>query len=346
MPERVKRRNPTRTTKPPAAVVEALLRAVGVGNTTAVRALLRQDSQLVNAVGPHPFWGGHCQPLHVALDTNRPAMVTLLLEAGADVDGANDGYAHWSPLMIAVVKRRTRAIRQLRARGARIGLAEALLLGDDRRVRVLLARGRRALRGPVPGNASWLVFARTPRAIDHLLALRVSAEQKDQFGITPVEAFSRLGPLGKRLVQQLAAQGVAVPAHIYGRLNDRSALRRLERLTPGALRDPRVLVAAVDGQHHRLVAWLLAAGADVNARAAEGSQGTVLHSAAWAGDVAMVRLLLAHGAATHARDPEHDATPLGWAKTARQVTNNPRCDDVAALLTAVQDPTPASASPE
>lgn len=344
MPERATRRR-AEGVPPSDEVVGALLRAVGVGDTTSVRATLRESPNLVNAVGPHPFWGGRCQSLHVALDTNRQAMVTLLLAAGADVNGTNDGYAHWSPLMIAVVKRRTRAITQLRRRGARIGLAEALLLGDDRRVRALLAPGRRALRGPVPGNASWLVFARTTRAIDRLLALGVSAEQRDQFGISPLESFSRHGAPGKRLVQHLAARGVEVPASIYARLNDRPALRRLERLTPGVLRDHGVLVAAVDGRHHRLVAWLLGCGADFNARATGGSQGTVLHSAAWAGDVAMVRLLLAHGADTNARDMEHQSTPLSWALTAREVTNNPRCDEVADLLKATQGPVATGASP-
>ena len=56
---------------------------------------------MVNAVGPHPFWGGRPQPLHVAIETKRRDMFDLLLGAGADVNGTNDEYDHWSPLMLA-----------------------------------------------------------------------------------------------------------------------------------------------------------------------------------------------------------------------------------------------------
>jgi len=40
---------------------------------------------------------------------------------------------------------------------------------------------------------------------------------------------------------------------------------------------------------------------------------TPMHQAAWAGDLAMVRLLVELGASTDARDPDYRSTPLGWA---------------------------------
>ena len=66
-----------------------------------VRRTLAAAPQMVNVVGPHPFWGGRPQPLHVAIESNRADMFRLLLEAGADVNGDNDEYEHWSPLMLA-----------------------------------------------------------------------------------------------------------------------------------------------------------------------------------------------------------------------------------------------------
>ena len=59
------------TTSLPGGIDEALiasfLRLVGTGQVDAVREALLQTPHLVNAVGPHPFWGGRPQPLHVAL---------------------------------------------------------------------------------------------------------------------------------------------------------------------------------------------------------------------------------------------------------------------------------------
>ena len=82
------------------------------------------------------------------------------------------------------------------------------------------------------------------------------------------------------------------------------------------MRSADVMVGAVEFRHHALVEWLLERGADVNARARARSRHTVLHAAAWNGDLAMVKLLVAAGADVNARDDEHDATPAGWAETA------------------------------
>jgi len=61
-----------------------------------------------------------------------------------------------------------------------------------------------------------------------------------------------------------------------------------------------------------------------------------LHSAAWNGDLRMVKLLVDAGADVTARDPEHNNTPAGWAKVAIEVTNNPDCKDVAAYLAGLE----------
>ena len=57
------------------------------------------------------------------------------------------------------------------------------------------------------------------------------------------------------------------------------------------------------------------AGFDVNvASDIGGSFRTPAHHAAAADDVAALRLLVEHGADLSARDPQFNATPLGWAK--------------------------------
>jgi ankyrin repeat protein len=62
---------------------------------------------------------------------------------------------------------------------------------------------------------------------------------------------------------------------------------------------------------------------DVNARDEDGA--TPLHEAAWAGDLALIRRLLAAGADPAITDTRFGSTPLGWAEHAYQT-------DAAALL--------------
>ncbi len=311
------------------------LECVGTGRIDAVREMLRSSLALVNAVGPHPFWGGFPQPLHVSIEARRRDMFDLLLEQGADVNGVNDRYDHWSPLMLAVHRDQHEMVAVLLRRGARVGLCEALMLRDDARVEALLRPG--ALPETVPNGGSILAFARTPFAIDRLVALGAPTDRKDRWGSTPIDAMSRLGPRGVALVRHLIGHGVAASPADYARLDDRDALARLFERDPALVRTGSVIIAAADAGHHQLVEWLLQRGANVNARADADSGHTALHAAAWNGDLDMVRLLVSAGADLAARDARYDATPLGWAETSIEVSNNPKCANVVAYLAAPSD---------
>ncbi|HTU12917.1 MAG TPA: ankyrin repeat domain-containing protein [Allosphingosinicella sp.] len=313
------------------AEVAAFLRAVGDGDLWAVRDLLAADPDLVHAVGPHPYWGGRPQALHVAIETKRAEMVDLLLAAGADPNGRNGDYDLWSPLMLAIHRGRPDLQEALISRGARIGLVEALMLKDDAAVDTLLADGLPPL---APNGGSLLAFAGTPLAIDRLIAAGAPVHQKDRWGTIPVEAMSRLGPGGGALVRHMMAHGVRVDAEAFARLGDRDMLAALVESDPEVARREAVLIAAVEAGHPDLVRWLLSMGADANARAAGRSGQSVLHAAAWNGDLDMAQLLVEYGADLHARDADHRETPRGWAETAATVTNNPKCMDVAAWLAA------------
>lgn len=314
-------------------VVGRFLERVGVGDIDAVRAAITADPGIVNAVGPHPFWGGRPQALHVAVESRRREVFDLLLASGADVDGENSGYDHWSPFALAVDRKQPDMQRALLDAGARVGLLEALLLlGDDATVGRLLRGGRRALPAITPNGGSLLAFARTATAIDRLLELGVDAGQNDRWGTSPIEAMSRLGTAGQPLVRHLLARGIPAAPQEYARLGDQAALAALVSRDPSVARSEAVLLGAVDFGHHDLAGWLLAHGADPNARSARGSRGTALHSAAWEGDLRMARLLVAAGADMRAREAEHDNTPAGWARVAVDVTSNPHCADVAGYL--------------
>jgi hypothetical protein len=321
------------TAPPPIEETEAaaFLRAVGEGAIDQVRAALAARPDLVNAVGPHPFWGGRPQPLHVAVETKRRDLFDLLLEAGANVNGRNDAYDHWSPLMLTFSRDLPDFRAELIARGARIGLLEALMLKDDDRVAALLRDGL----PEIPNDGSILAFARTPFAIDRLLALGADATRKDRWGLAPIDVMSRLGAEGRPLVAHMIGRGVPASAEDYARLGDRERLAALIDERPELAQSEEVFMAAVDSNDCALVRWLLDLGANPNARATRLARQTALHSAAWNGRLDMARLLVDAGAEVAARDGEHDSTPLGWAETSVTVSNNPRCAEVADWLRTV-----------
>jgi ankyrin repeat protein len=70
---------------------------------------------------------------------------------------------------------------------------------------------------------------------------------------------------------------------------------------------------AVINQHARAAKLALDAGADVDAFLPVHAHMTALHQAAQHDDVALIELLLEHGARTDRRDTLWDATALGWA---------------------------------
>ncbi len=317
---------------PDEATVAEFLRLVGIGEVDSVRGQLAANRALVNAVGPHPFWGGRPQPLHVAIESGRQPMIDLLLRSGADVNGVNAEYDGWTPLMLAMDRRREALARLLVRRGARIGLVEALMRGDDRAVLRLLKAGRSALPAQAPNRGSLLMFARTSGAIDRLLELGVATDTADRWGATPIEAMSRMGKSGAPLVRHLMKRGIAASPAEFARLGDRKELERIGRANPAALRDPQVVRGAVDFRHRSLVEWLFTRGADPNARVGGESDHTLLHSAAWNGDLPMVKLLIARGADRKLLDRQYNATPLAWAETALEITSNSRCRPVIAYI--------------
>lgn len=313
--------------------VAAFLRHVGAGRMDAIEAALAASPAIVNAVGPHPYWGDRPQALHVSIETTRRDVFDLLLAAGADVNGDNRLYEHWSPLMITYDKERPDMREALLARGARIGVVEALMAGDDAVVSRMLQRGKAAL-PPGPNGGSILAFARTPYAIDRLLELGAPIDIKDRWETTPMEAMSRLGPRGQHLVEHLLSRGVAAPPEVYARLGDQDAIAKMLAADPRLIENEEIIMAAVDFGHRDLVEWLLDRGANANARSSFGSCGTALHSAAFEGNLAMAKLLVAAGADIRALDREYQGTPESWARASIEITNNPKCAEVAEYLAA------------
>ncbi|MCR9137680.1 MAG: ankyrin repeat domain-containing protein [Alphaproteobacteria bacterium] len=307
------------------------LQLVGRGDLDDIRQAVRKTPGLVNVVTAHPFWGGRPQPLHVAVETNRHDVFEFLLEAGADPDGSNRDYDNWSPLMLASSRRRSAMIDRLVAKGATIGLCEALLMADDEKVETLLADERLPPMIARP-SGSLLALARTEMAIERLLALGVSPDGKDRWGADAMEALSRLGTRGQPLLEAMVRHGKQIKPEELARMGNHEALERRAQSSPSQVFADPVFKAAVDFKHTELVTWMLSNGANPNARSSSGSRETALHSAAWNGNLAMVRILVGAGADVSLLDEEHANTPLGWSEVSRTVTNNPDCDLVTAYL--------------
>ena len=113
---------------------------------------------------------------------------------------------------------------------------------------------------------------------------------------------------------------------------DRAAVERLLATDPSVRqraveRCPDQLVRAAEQDSYDAVALLIELGFDVNAR----SRTAPLHEAAMRGNVAVIRLLLEHGADPNLRDTGYDATPAGWAEHHEQPESH-------ALLLALEQP--------
>jgi ankyrin repeat protein/ketosteroid isomerase-like protein len=94
-------------------------------------------------------------------------------------------------------------------------------------------------------------------------------------------------------------------------------------------RCPDQLVRAAEQNTYDAVALLIELGFDVNAR----SRTAPLHEAAMRGNLAVIRLLLDHGADPNIHDTGYDATPAGWAKHQGQY-------EAQQLLEALEQPAP------
>ena len=315
----------------------ALLRDIAEGNIERVLATLRAKPSLVNEAGPHPYWGGRPQPLHVAIERGHRPIFGLLVTAGADIDGRSADYDGWSPLMLAAGDDKADLRTTLMACGAHVGLTEALLMRDDAAVARLAEAG---LPERVPNGGSILAFARTPFAIDRLIALGAPTDLADRWGATPVQSLAAVRPDGSALVLHLARHGVVADAKSAARLGDAGALQAVAAADPDVLRRPDVLIAAVTSGTRALVAWLLDQGADVNVRSENRSRHTPLHEAVWIGDLAMAKLLVERGAALDVRDAEHDSLPWGWADTSFRITRNRKCREVADWLASLPEHPP------
>lgn len=272
------------------AMVPVFFEAVKAGDFPAARQLLSDDPALVNEKDTVYA----ATPLHWAALKGNEAMVALLLAEGADTDTRNgDGE---TPFQVAQRGRKPEVTRLLTPTTGFPGFIEAVKRGDVATVERLAAEQ------PALVNESDAAFRATPLhwaalrghvpVIQYLLAQGANPNARNKDGETPLEVAERAKRSGA--AQALRGSGGAAPRPRAG------GNEMIEAAKNGTLDRARELLAADPS----LI------------RAKDPSYGgTPLHWAALKGHTSLVQFLLAQGADTDARNRDGE-TALDVAQRA------------------------------
>ncbi|HEV8395119.1 MAG TPA: ankyrin repeat domain-containing protein [Vicinamibacterales bacterium] len=281
-----------------------LVDAARAGDATAVRALLAGRADV------HQASGDGSTALHWAAHRDNLAMAEALLRAGARVNAVTDLGA--TALYLACTNHSAPMVSRLLEAGADPNLAlpsgETPLMncartGDAAAVRALVARGARVEAREAAHQQTALMWAAAqghPAAVSALLAAKADVRARSSVyeQVVTSEVTQRAG---REALNYTVRRGGSTPLLFAARSGDAESTRLL--LAAGAdandaLADglPALTLAAYSG-HGDAARVLLDGGADPNA-AAIGF--TALHAAVLRPDVALVRALLARGAAVNA----------------------------------------------
>jgi ankyrin repeat protein len=337
------------------------------GLLAVARLLLDAGADFVSAVGGRrDGW----TPLRCAVaGAANPQIVALLLDRGA-VPSDHDLY------LACFGGDADQSLRLLLERGPdmaqSVALSAPVSTGDTEAVRLLLDAGADPNR-PLPRDedeSPWLplyaaIASECPAELVELLLAR---------GADP----DAPGPDGRSPYRLAMSLNRADLTGLLLRYHARDDATEADRLLAACLsgdsgaarsqvaRNPELIGQLTDAERAGLVhaaetgntaalELMLDLGFPTGARGHDGA--TALHTAAYAGSAAAVRLLLRHGAAIEVRDTSWDSTPLGWAVegSGQRPTTSPDPDWVATVLTLIEagasaaavtldpdDPTPPS----
>jgi ankyrin repeat protein len=287
--------------------------AIEAKDDAKLAVLLNQDSSLAKASGTN----GN-QLLHFAVNHDNPKLVSLLLEAGADPDAANDKGS--TPLTQAAYRGKADTIEQLLAEGASV---DAEAYGDGGTpVAFALFWGHREAAEKL---AEVAVVPRNLRMAAGLGRIDIMTELFDANGKLKPEAgfhreFHRPHSGFPAWQPRDDSQEILDEALNYaarsGRIEAMAFLHKHGADLDSAPYQATPLAQAVLNGHVNAIAWLLDHGADIDKKSGYGEPGsaTPLHfAAAWGGQLAAATLLVARGADLTIREDNYDALASGWA---------------------------------
>ena len=292
--------------------------AAAAGNAEAVAALLAAggDATAVNFAGR--------TPVDVAVAAGNQSLAEALAKGGGRAGARRDaGFREaFERAADAVVDGDLAKLRALLRERPALATARSRRPHRCTLLHYLGANGFEHWRQRTPANAvaviEFLIDAGgDPNAVcytyrggpgEHALGLLVSSGHPREAGLTLA------------MVAALARGGATLdgPYPLLAELHDARRAGRLaaaaEALDPASAAVARAVVECAALGETELLLALLDAGAPVDARRDDGA--TALHQAAFDGNAALARALLARGADPTLRDDMHDGTPAGWALAA------------------------------
>jgi ankyrin repeat protein len=273
--------------------------AIDAGDLKTLEALVTSNPELVrartNLAPPYGYFTGATLLHHVAWNPGRTAPVPanvadiarLLLEHGAEVDASTLG----------------------RNGGTTMGLVVTSKMASDANVSgplidLLVEYGARlgpvTSRSPAPGklgrgalDASLTDHA--PRAAEKLIELGAEPDVFAAAALGQMDLLRSFFTTDGRLTSRPTRPGV--------RFSERDAIGL-------------ALLYAYVNRRSEAVDFLLELDANLNMTGV--NNGAMLHRAAWDGDLAMVKRLVAKGADMSNRDNPFNSTPLSWAQHNKQ----------------------------
>jgi ankyrin repeat protein len=255
-----------------------------------------------------------------SVEVNNPDVTQVLLDAGANPDPGE-------PIAEAANHRHRRCLELLLAHGARVAgtwAIDAAVHADDAPAVALLLESLRNSTGLAAQKASEVLpdaaANASQRVVEALLDTGADPNTSDQEGVSTLRRAVRSGndATAALLVGRGATDDRSDIDDFLGacRNGDRSKAERLLVDHPDLLQhmdaqDKAVIVDAAGFCPPATIALMLDLGFTVHDRNDFGEQA--LHSAAYAGNAPVVRLLVDAGADLEARDTNFDGTPLAYA---------------------------------
>lgn len=287
--------------------------AASAGDVATLRQLLARSPRLATAA----YW--YSPVLHFAVRGGHADAVRLLLDAGADPEsnGLNDrtliemarerGYTG-----IVTLLEQARDVRGRLAKGEDHAVHRAAGRGDLTTLRQLLTEdptlaNRASSRRWAPLH--YAVSGGRPDAVDLLLEHGANLHVRSPNDGEPIDfaLFDHTQAVQDlSLARHLVARGATFDLTVAASFGDLAAVRAMLDAAPARIAEARPggarpLSAAVRFGRHDVVALLLERGVDPRWPEPDAPHGICLHWAARGGDLAMVKLLLDHGA-----DPNED----------------------------------------
>jgi ankyrin repeat protein len=258
--------------------IDDVFTAAWLGDITALRGHVDRNPELVNAIDPADDFQEVSLLCHVVCGGSLEA-VKLLVERGAEVQPQSGKL-----LTLAVVMNRVDLVNLLIEHGAdveRVGLLGRLDDAERPVADLLIARGKKVPSWMLPRACRPDVSSNEVHRVKVLLDYGASVNDRGRYGLTALHYAVRGGKLP--LIQVLLERGAKADAL------DEDGLTPLVHLSKTRSKADPIPVMEL----------LAASGANVDAR--DENQGTLLMHFARRGDAKPVRWLLAHGADRNAR---------------------------------------------